>query len=110
FMFQHDLEKQAYYGDYKFSIWYVRIRDQKRTESPFAGVVKIEKILITEAESENGLDTEIVDILTASVINERNPVCYGKDSRWANHLYPVYLTEQFLKSKYLSDPHFLNLF
>lgn len=110
FMFQHDIEKQAYYGDYKFSIWYVRIRDQKRTESPFAGVVKVEKILITESENEQGLDTEVVDILTASVINERNPVCYGKDSRWANHLYPVYLTEQFLKSKYLSDLHFLNLF
>jgi len=110
FMFQHDFEKQQYYGDYKFSIWYVRIRDKNRTESPFAGVVKIEKILITDYENESGLDTELVDIITANIINERTPVCYGKDSRWANHLYPVYLTEQFLKSKYLSDLHFLNLF
>lgn len=110
FMFQHDVEKQSYLGDYKFSIWYVRIRDHNRTESPFAGVVKIEKILITEKENEEGLDTDLIDIITANIINERNPVCYGKDSRWANHLYPVYLTEQFLKSQFLSDPHFLNLF
>ena len=110
FMFQHDLEKQSFLGDYKFSIWYVRIRDHKRTESPFAGVIKIEKILITEKENEEGLDTDLIDIITANIINERNPVCYGKDNRWANHLYPIYLTEQFLKSQYLSDLHFLNLF
>lgn len=110
FMYQHDFEKQSYLGEYKFSIWYVRIRDTNRTESPFAGVVKIEKILITENENEVGLDSDLVDIITANIINERNPVCYGRDSRWANHLYPVYLTEQFLKSQYLSDLHFLNLF
>jgi hypothetical protein len=110
YMFQHDHDRQADLGDYKFAIWYVRLRDKSRTESPFAGVVKIEKILITDSESENGLDSEVIDIITANIINERNPVCYGKDSRWANHLYPVYLTEQFLKSKYLSDLHFLNLF
>jgi hypothetical protein len=110
FMFQHDLEKQAYLGDYKFSIWYVRIRDHQRTESPFAGVVKIEKILITEKEIDEGLDSDLIDIITANIINERNPVCYGRDKRWANHLYPIYLTEQLLKSQYLSDVHFLNLF
>lgn len=110
YMFQHDREKWSYLGDNKYSVWYVRIRDAKRTESPFAGIVKIEKILITENENEHGLESDLVDIITANVINERNPVCYGKDSRWANHLYPVYLTEQFLKSKYLSDLHFLNLF
>lgn len=97
-------------GNVNFAIWYVRIRDSKHTESPFAGVVKIEKILITEEENERGLDSSEVDLITANIINERNPVCYGKDSRWANHLYPVYLTESYIKSKYLSDIHFLNLF
>lgn len=110
YMFQHDREKQSYLGDQTFSVWYVRIRDAKRTEGPFSGVLKIEKILITEREIEDGLDSEIVDLVTANIINERNPVCYGNDKRWANHLYPIYSTEQFLKSKYLSDIHFLNLF
>lgn len=110
YMFQHEREKQAHLGDYTFSIWYVRIRDVRKTESPFAGVIKIEKILVTEKEIEFGLDSDLVDIITANIINERNPVCYGNDKRWANHLYPVYLTEQYLKSNYLSDLHFLNLF
>jgi hypothetical protein len=110
FMFQHDLANQGHLGDYKFSIWYVRIREQDKTDGPFAGVLKIEKILITDKENEEGLDSDLVDIITANIINERNPVCYGRDSRWANHLYPVYLTEQYLKSRYLSDSHFLNLF
>ena len=110
YMFQHERENWSYLGDYKYSVWYVRIRDAKHTESPFAGIVKIEKILITENENENGLESDLIDVITANIINERNPVCYGKDSRWANHLYPVYLTELFLKSKYLSDIHFLNLF
>ncbi len=69
-----------------FAVWYVRIRESNCTASPFSGVVKIEKILITEEEIENGLDSEEIDLITANIINERNPVCYGKDARWANHL------------------------
>jgi hypothetical protein len=97
-------------GNVFFAIWYVRLREAKRTDSPFSGVLKVEKILITDTEIEEGLDTEEIDLITANIINERNPVCYGTDARWANHLYPVYLTETFIKSKYLSDIYFLSLF
>ena len=97
-------------GDVFFSIWYVRIREAQYTASPFAGILKIEKILCTEEERENGLDSSEIDLITANIINERNPVCYGKDQRWANHLYPIYLVESYLKSRYLSDLHFINLF
>ena len=94
----------------KFSIWYLRIRDRLYTESPFAGILKIEKMLISDRENEEGLQTEEVDLISANILNERNPVCYGNDNRWANHLYPIYLTEKYLKSKYISDLHFINLF
>lgn len=97
-------------GNVHFAVWYVRIRESHQTFSPFSGIVKVEKILITDEEIENGLDSSEIDTITAHIINERNPVCYGNDSRWANHLYPVYLTESFIKSKYLSDINFLNLF
>ncbi|MFN0215117.1 MAG: hypothetical protein ACKVT2_12750 [Saprospiraceae bacterium] len=93
-----------------FCVWYVRVRERRYTESPFAGVLKIEKLLVSEEEKENGLDSSEIDTITANIINERNPVCYGKDQRWANHLYPIYLTEIFIKSRYLSDLYFLNLF
>jgi hypothetical protein len=97
-------------GEVYFAIWYVRIREKKHSSSPFAGVLKLEKILITDEEIENGLDSQEMDLITANIINERNPVCYGKDDRWANHLYTVYMTESYIKSKYLSDINFLNIF
>ena len=93
-----------------YAVWYVRIRDKKYTLNNFDGIVKIEKILTTEEQIENGLDTEEVDLITANILNERNPVCYGADNRWANHLYPVYITECYAKSKYLSSILFMNLF
>jgi hypothetical protein len=82
-------------GDVLFSVWYVRIRAANYTDSPFSGVLKIEKVLVSQEEEDNGLDSGEVDMITANIINERNPVCYGKDQRWANHLYPIYLTETY---------------
>ena len=98
------------FGDVKFAVWYVRIRDKSRTRTPFDGILKIEKMLVTSEEIEEGIDSELVDTLTSHIINERCPTCYGSDMRWANHLYPVFLTESFVKSKYLSTESFLHLF
>jgi len=94
----------------EFSVWYFRIREVSKTTSPFDGILKVEKILVTDNEQEKGLDSDEIDRISANLINERNPTCYGSDNRWANHLYPVYLTETFIKSRYLSDVFFLNLF
>lgn len=102
-------ENQEFLGDVKFAVWYVRIRDKKQTRTPFDGVLKVEKILMPE-EEETGLDSETIDLISANIINERNPTCYGTDRRWANHLYPVYLTETFIKSRYMSTEMFLHLF
>ena len=98
------------WGDVNFAIWYVRIRDQKFTATPYSGILKIEKMLMTGSEQERGLLSDEIDLITANIINERNPVCYGNDARWANHLYPVYMTECYCKSRFLSDPYFINLF
>ncbi|MCK9558278.1 MAG: hypothetical protein M0R50_09600 [Candidatus Cloacimonetes bacterium] len=96
--------------DIKFAVWYVRLRDMLQTRTPFDGILKIEKILVTEEENETGIDSELVDTLSSYIINERNPVCYGSDLRWANHIYPIYMTESFVKSRYLSAESFLHLF
>ena len=102
-------ENKEYLGDVQFGVWYIRLRDKSRTYTPFDGVIKVEKILVGK-ETEEGLDTEVVDTLSANLINERTPTCYGSDRRWANHLYPVYLTESYVKSKYMSTEMFLYLF
>ncbi len=93
--------------DVKFAVWYLRIRN---TISPFDGVLKIEKILVRDIQEEEGLDSDEIDLISANIVNERSPVSYGKDNRWAKHLYPIYLTESYMKSQYLSDIHFINLF
>lgn len=98
------------WGNVNFAIWYVRIRDSKYTATPYSGIVKIEKMLMTGSEQEHGLSTDEIDIISANIINERNPVCYGNDARWANHLYPVYMTESYCKSRFMSDSFFINLF
>jgi hypothetical protein len=99
-----------FHSDTKYAVWYVRLRNQKHTSNPFDGVLKIEKILVSDDEIEYGMDSELVDRLSAEIINERNPVCYGSDLRWANHIYPIFLTESWVKSKYLSEESFLQLF
>lgn len=98
-----------YSGDVQFGVWYIRLRDKRRTQTPFDGVVKVEKIMMDE-EIENGIDSDVIDLISANIINERNPTCYGTDRRWANHLYPVFLTESYVKSKYISTEMFLHLF
>ena len=72
-------------------------------------MVKVEK-LIQENELKHGVDSEMIDQLSAFLLQERNPVCYGKDNRWPNHLYPIYVAETFAKSKYISNNLFLSLF
>ena len=100
----------AEWGNVNFAIWYVRIRKREFTTTPYSGVLKIEKMLMTGSENDNGLMTDEIDTITANIINERNPVCYGNDARWANHLYPVYMAECYCKSRFRSDIQFINLF
>lgn len=102
-------ENRDFLGDVQFGVWYIRIRDKSHTLTPFDGVIKVEKIMMDD-ELEHGIDSDLVDLISANLINERNPTCYGTDKRWANHLYPVYLTETFVKSKYISNELFLHLF
>lgn len=97
-------------GNMCFAVWYVRIRDSRYTNNTLDGILKVEKILVNEKQKEHGLTTDEVNMITANIINERNPVCYAVDPRWANHLYPVYVTEKYIKSKYLGDNMFLKLF
>ena len=104
-------ERSNFHGDNKFAVWYLRLHDKKFSDSPFDGVVKVEKILVTDAEREREqIDSDEVNLLSAYLLNERNPVCYGTDSRWANHIYPIFLTESFVKSRFISAETFLNLF
>lgn len=98
---------QAVNKDSEFAIWYVRLRKSEFRETHFSDVVKCEMVL---EEPGALIDTDLINIISANIIKEAFPVCYGKDSRWANHLYPIFLTETYCKSNYLGQDILLNLF
>ena len=91
----------------EFAMWYLRLRKSDFRETHFSDVIKCEMVL----EEKGGvLDTQLVDLISANLIREAYPTCYGNDSRWANHIYPVFLTESFCKSNYINQNIILNLF
>lgn len=93
-----------------FGCWYLRIRPIDRMSNPLQGIIKIEKMAIKEEIDEEGINTSVVDNISLSLLNEGSPTCYGRDDRWASHLYPVYLTETLIKSTFESDLVFMNKF
>lgn len=94
----------------KFGTWYIRIRKQNYLKNPLDGIVKVEKLATTMDENDYGFDSGLIDNISSSILAERNPTSYGRDKRWASHLYPIYLTEKLVKSCFLSDTFFLNIF
>lgn len=96
----------------KFGCWYLRIRPRNRVSNPLEGIIKVEKMAtIDDLDEDNyGIETSIVDNISLWLLNEGSPTCYGRDERWASHLYPVYLTETLIKSSFESDLVFINNF
>ena len=92
----------------KYGCWYLRIRPRNRVNNPLEGIIKIEKMAVVE--DEEGLNSSVVDNISLSLLNEGSPTCFGRDKRWASHLYPIYLTETLIKSTFESDLVFMNNF
>ncbi|TCX50645.1 MULTISPECIES: hypothetical protein [unclassified Dehalobacter] len=92
-----------------FGFWYLRIRKPQNVKNPLDGIIKVEKMAIRE-DIENGFDTDVIDNISLSLIAERIPTCHGKDNRWPNHLYPVYLAETMIKSTFASEVAFISQF
>ena len=92
----------------KFGCWYLRIRPKNKVFSPLEGIIKIEKMAVLEEEE--GLDSSVVDNISLWLLNECSPTCFGRDKRWASHLYPIYLTEILIKASFESDLVFISNF
>lgn len=90
-----------------FAVWYLRLRNSNFRENNFSDIIKCEMLLLDPAHP---IKTSTIDALSANLIREAYPVCFGSDTRWANHLYPIYLTETFCKSYYIDSNIFLSLF
>ncbi len=78
----------------KVAFWYVRLREQKQVDYPLMGVVKVE----LPCPDQKPVDAELADLLSSTLVAERNVTPYGRDSRWHCHLYPIFLAEQAIKN------------
>jgi hypothetical protein len=45
---------------------------------------------------------ELADLLSGTLVAERNVTPYGKDNRWHCHLYPIFQAEQAIKNGFYS--------
>lgn len=90
-----------------FAVWYLRLRNSSFRETNFSDIIKCEMLMFNPAIP---IETSTIDAISANLIREAYPVCFGSDTRWSNHLYPVYLTETFCKSQYIDSNIFLSLF
>ncbi len=101
--FHYSLQRNA--GPH-FAVWYLRIRKPRLTKSVFDGILKVEMHLIDKRQEEFGLDSGMIDRISQQLLREAVPVCYGADDRWANHIYPVFVTERFLKCGFYPETIF----
>ncbi|HHV61427.1 MAG TPA: hypothetical protein GXX51_02140 [Firmicutes bacterium] len=97
-------------GDKIIGMWYLRIRPTKMMANPLQGIVKLERYAIAPEEKEDGFEGELVDNISSFILRERNVTPYDTDSRWASHIYPIYMAETYIKSSFMSDIRFKALF
>lgn len=97
--YQYCLEDKIY------CIWYLRLRKQSISSTRYSDIVKVEFIMYGNEK----IETSLIDNISSQILNEAYPVCYGKDTRWGNHIYPVYLTERFCKSKYINENRIMKM-
>jgi len=86
----------AYEG--RVAFWYVRLREQKEVDYPLMGVVKVE----IPRPDRTPVPSELADLISRALVAERNVTPYGAERRWHCSLYPIYVAEQVIKSKFYS--------
>ena len=84
--------------DGQVAFWYVRLRPQGAMDYPLMGVVKCE--LVTP--DQQPVDSRLLDELSCALVAERSVSPHGRDRRWHAHLYPIYLAEQAIRSRFYS--------
>jgi hypothetical protein len=83
----------------KVAFWYVRLREQKKVEFPLMGVVKVE----LPRPDATPVSSDLIDLLSRTLVAERNVTPYGSDNRWHCHLYPIFLAEEAIKNSFYSQ-------
>ena len=97
--------KGASHRNLTIASWYLRLHDQQKVsnlEYP-DGVVKVEVFPDEPTKSPPAVEAARCERISQHVLALRAPATPNVDSRWASHLYPVYLTERYIKSRFRSN-------
>jgi hypothetical protein len=86
--------------------WYLRLRPRDKIYNPLQGIGKIEVFVSDTEKLNDGIAQERADTISSYVLLERNVTPYNADTRWASHIYPIYLAETYLRSSFLSHERF----
>jgi len=81
------------------AFWYVRLREQKEVDYPLMGVVKVE----LPRPDRTPVSAEMADLISSTLVAERNVTPHGRDKRWHCHLYPIFQAEQAIKNRFYSS-------
>lgn len=84
--------------DGKVAFWYVRLRRQGEVDYPLMGVVKVE----LPRPDGTPVEAELADLISRTLVAERNVTPHGLDRRWHCHLYPIFQAEQAIKNRFYS--------
>ena len=91
----------------KIGAWYLRLHgDAGTTYAGLAitdGVVKLEVFPENPTSEDAILDANRCEVISSNVLALRHPTTPRSDSRWASHLYPIHLTESYIKKRFRSD-------
>lgn len=82
----------------KTTFWYVRLRKPENMQYALQGVVKVEIPLLDRQP----VAAEEIDLISRTLVAERNVTPYGRDHRWHCHLYPIFQAEQAIKTAFYS--------
>lgn len=85
--------------------WYLRLHGRSRMASLEYpdGVVKIEVFPDDPSHESPTMDAARCNRISEHVLALRAPATPNIDARWASHLYPVHLTERYIKTQFRSD-------
>lgn len=81
------------------AFWYVRLREQKEVDYPLMGVVKVE----LPRPDRTPVSADQADLISSTLVAERNVTPHGLDKRWHCHLYPIFQAEEAIKNKFYSN-------
>ena len=85
--------------------WYLRLHPASRMAGLGVddGVIKLELFPDDGASGQQPLSTDRCDMISRHVLALRYPTTPSVDKRWASHLYPIHLTERYIKTRFRDE-------